>query len=273
MIEILRRHRGKVRLIAHARDAGVRCVDEQGPTGETWLRHLLRLGSRSAGPLASLTPGSLLSGHPRWWGKNERRLNPPIGLLRWLVANASAPSSDSLWGGTASRAKRERLVKGDADTIAEALRLLEAPPASQVWYVLEGQSRPDVFLETSSTVVVIEGKRTERKATTTTTWMPLRSQMLRHMDAAWEMRGTKQVLGLMIVEGDKDATAPNDHWLARADEQVRESTLNASLPHRTVDARAQIAHGFLGATTWQAVCRELGLGWPPGEEAVRIPRT
>jgi hypothetical protein len=113
--------------------------------------------------------------------------------------------------------------------------------------------------------MVIEGKRTEPKATTVTTWMPMRSQMLRHMDAAWDIRGGKRLLGLMIVEGHGDAEAvmPTDHWLTQANEQVLPSTLAASLPHRSVDERKQIADGFLGVTTWQRVCAEFGIGWPP----------
>ena len=53
--------------------------------------------------------------------------------------------------------------------------------------MLEGRSQPDACFETDAMLVVIEGKRTERKATAVTTWMRSRSQMLRHMDAALEI--------------------------------------------------------------------------------------
>ena len=237
---------------------------DRDSSAKTWLLPLLRLGSRSAGRLG-VTTSALLPGHPRWWGKNERRLDPPKALLRWLVAHASAPASDDLWGGSVTRAKRERLVARDPSTISEALRLLEGPPASRVWYVLEGRSQPDACLETDTLVVVIEGKRTERKATTLTTWMPARSQMLRHMDAAWDIRGAKRVLGLMIVEGQggAEAVTPTDYWLTQTNEQVLLPTLANSLPHRSTEELEQIADGFLGVTTWQRVCAEFRIGWPP----------
>lgn len=85
------------------------------------------------------------------------------------------------------------------------------------------------------------------------------------MDAAWDVRDGKQVLGLMIVEGPggADATVPSAHWLKQGDNQVLAETLNASLPHRSSSERDQIAGGFLGVTTWQRVCAEFGLTWPP----------
>lgn len=239
---------------------------DRDPSARTWLLSLLRLGSRSTGR-PGIPPGALLLGHPRWWGKNERRLDPPKSLLRWLVAHASTPASE-FWGSPATRAKRERLVARDASTILEALRLLNGPTASRAWYVLEGRSQPDACFETDTLIVLIEGKRTESKATTVTTWMSTRSQMLRHMDAAWEIRDGKRVLGLMIVEGPggAEAVTPTDHWLAQGDRQVLPQTLTHSLPHRSVEEQKEIAGGFLGVTTWQKVCEEFDIAWPPCED-------
>jgi hypothetical protein len=240
-----------------------RLVDED-IDGSTWLEPLLALGSRST-ETSDFHPGHLTPNQPRWWGKNERRLDPPRNLLLWLVANASPPSNDKLWGGLASRKKREKLVTRDPATIAEAHRLLKTRTQPGVWYVLEGKSAPDVYLETATAVIVIEGKRTERAATSVTTWMPRRSQILRHMDAAYEIRGAKRVFGMMIVEGNggADAVTVSDHWIKQAHEQVLEHTLTASLPHRSAEERRNISAGFLGVTTWQRVCREFGIAWPP----------
>lgn len=238
---------------------------DRDASGRTWLASLLGLGSRSGGRIDAMRVGTLMRNHPRWWGKSERRLAAPRALLRWLVCNCSRPTSATLWGGAATRVRREGLVIREPAMIAKALRLLEEAPAARGWYVLEGPSQPDACLETDSLLIVIEGKRTERKATTTTTWMPFRSQMLRHMDAAWGVRNGKRVLGLMIVEGPggADAKAPSDHWLKEGENQIQGPTLGASLPHRTQAEREEIADGFLGVTTWQRVCAEFGLPWPP----------
>lgn len=237
---------------------------QQDSTGAAWLSHLLSLGSNAKeSELQNL--GSLVAGHEGWWGVNERRLSAPPKLLEWLVHNVEKPSSPSLWGSRETRAKRERLAARDFDTIKEALELLKAGGKSD-WHVLEGESSPDAYLETEHAVIVIEGKRTEAKATMHTTWMPLRSQMLRHMDAAWEKRKGRRVYGLMIVEGDggADAIDLNDHWREESSKQRADETLEKSLPHRSAEERREIASGFLGATTWQRVCAEFDLPWPPG---------
>jgi hypothetical protein len=85
------------------------------------------------------------------------------------------------------------------------------------------------------------------------------------MDAAWDTRSGKRVFGLMIVEGQGGAKAvtPSDHWVSQADKQMLPQTLMDSLPHRSLEEREQIAEGFLGVTTWEKVCAELGITWPP----------
>jgi hypothetical protein len=175
-----------------------------------------------------------------------------------------------MWGVDATREKRKKLVARDPATIAEAIRLLKTRTRPGVWYVLEGKSAPDVFIETTNALIVVEGKRTERKATGSTTWMPKRSQMLRHMDAAYEIRGAKRVLGLMVVEGDGGTGAVNvsPHWTNQATQQILAQTLTDSLPHRSVDERNQIAAGFLGVTTWQRLCAAFSIEWPPMDDNI-----
>jgi hypothetical protein len=51
-------------------------------------------------------------------------------------------------------------------------------------------------------------------------------------------------------------------------DQLHETTVADSLPHRDPSQRNLIADGFLGVTTWQRVCAEFELGWPPYEDSV-----
>jgi hypothetical protein len=80
--------------------------------------------------------------------------------------------------------------------------------------------------------------------------------MLRHIDCAWEVRGSREVVGFFIVEGKggSDAIEVPPRWTEAASATISEEVLNASLPHRTQAEREAIAHCFLGVTTWQAVC-------------------
>jgi hypothetical protein len=68
---------------------------------------------------------------------------------------------------------------------------------------------------------------TKSKPRTITTWMPQCSQMLRHMDGAWEIREGKRVLGIMIVEGSAETGTlePDNYWRKQAHEQIKEECL------------------------------------------------
>lgn len=240
------------------------------PTGESWLEQLLRLGSFSSMALpAILDAGRLRYNHPTWWGRSERRIPPPMSLLRWLVQNATPPAKGRKWGSDSVRAKRKALVRGDAEAVRVALTELDKGYRSRAWYVLEGESSPDACVETDRILLVVEGKRTERQATSVTTWMGNRSQMLRHMDAAFDIAGRRRVLGLEIVEGpgDADAEIPSAYWLDEAKKLRSDKVLAASLPHRDVAVRGQLRDGFLGVTSWQRVCRTFCIPWPPVADA------
>jgi hypothetical protein len=173
----------------------------QDPTGATWLPRLLTLPHLSGRPPYPLR--SIAQPLTAWgWGAAEYRLSPPRTLLQWMVRNTAHLQPTTLGSSPVTIAKRQALLQGDQNTVAEALASLARPAYSaKAWYVLEGLSQPDVYLETPEVIVVIEGKRTEAGPTTHTRWMPHRHQMLRHLDCAWEVRGQRAVLGFFIVEG------------------------------------------------------------------------
>jgi hypothetical protein len=143
----------------------------------------------------------------------------------------------------------------------EALRLLRNNPEGEDWFLFEGPSQPDVYIETRDLIVIIEGKRTEPGPTKITKWMPGRHQMLRHIDCAWEVRGPKQVIGFFIVEGSDKSESVPANWLTFSRETISDRALATSLPHRGPDERSGIAGAFKGATTWQRVCREFNIEW------------
>src|SRR4029078_9689451 len=111
----------------------------------------------------------------KWWPR-EAKLAAPPGLLRWLLENAEEPRDSAAWGGRPEvRENRRRVVDRDADTLAQAFRSLEeGRPSPRAWYVLEGPSQPDVYLDSDDVVLVVEGKRTETAPTTSTAWMKVR---------------------------------------------------------------------------------------------------
>jgi hypothetical protein len=108
-------------------------------------------------------------------------------------------------------------------------------------------------------VVVLEGKRTEAGPTTNTFFMPVRHQMLRHMDAAREFYG-RPVIGLFAVEGADGTAALPPEWSVWACATVGFEVVRRSLPHRSADEQEQIVRGFAGAVTWGAIVAHFGLG-------------
>ena len=143
--------------------------------------------------------------------------------------------------------------------MTEALSLLRHNPQGEGWHIFEGETQPDVYIETSNLVVAIEGKRTEREPTTNTTWMIGRHQMLRHIDCAWEARGKKQVVGFFIVQGEGGKEEVPAKWQEFAKNTIGAEALACSLPHRGPEEQREIAACFTGVTTWERVCREFGI--------------
>jgi len=232
----------------------LQCLD---PSGRLWLQGLLELANTRKLPRPE--PGTSRLKVAKWWPR-EARLAAPQGLLRWLLENAEEPRDAAAWGRRPEvMANRRRVVDRDADTLAGALRSLQERRSSpRAWYVLEGPSQPDVYLDSADAVIVVEGKRTETAPTTSTAWMRVRHQMLRHLDAAWEHREGRRLYGLYIVEAESgtSSTEPPTTWHEAVESTISEEVLRASLPHRTPDERLQIASALLGVTTWQAVCDE-----------------
>lgn len=233
------------------------------PTGKSWLRGLLSLPHfrDDSASLDLPNVGEIVEGK---WGENEKRLQPPRSLLAWLVRNPPCALAEQSDVSENTRRNRLALLERRSETIEEALDFLARQDIpNRAWYVLEGITRPDVYLETSELTIVIEAKRTESGPTTHTKMMPVRHQMLRHIDAAWDEVQPKRLFGFFIVEGTGDASSIDvpDHWLQAAFDTVSADVILRSLPHRSGEERVHIAKCFLGATTWQAVCRAFGISW------------
>jgi hypothetical protein len=242
---------------------------DRDPTGGEWLPYLIGAASRATDVSIPAHLGELFPQHPRWWGANERRLQPPPDLLKWLVRNVSIAQVEASGDKDPVRAKRLALARGDADAIAAAIKGIDCGSWSRQWYVLEGPSAPDAFFETESILLVVEGKRTEYACTTKTKWMPRRSQLLRHMDAALEIAEGRDVYGLLIVEGHDSRPLELDNWwVDQVNAQVSQELVDRSLPHRSAEQKRRVVNGVLGGITWQRVCSDLGIPWPPDGIAV-----
>jgi hypothetical protein len=226
------------------------------PTSISWLPRLLTLPNLAGRPPLSLMSRPQPLTESAWYPM-EKPLKPAPSLLEWMVQHGDKLEPRRHDASMETRVKRQALLHRDPTTITEAMACLSRLPIPSIaWYVLEGITRPDVYLKTPDVLVVIEGKRTERYPKLYTDWMSHRHQMLRHMDCAWEVRGSRTVLGFFIVEGQGGAHALDvpSRWQSAARATIAPTAIKESLPHRTPTDRQAIADSFLGVTTWQQVC-------------------
>lgn len=239
-------------------------------TSAEWLSALLSLPECGAPEADAAVEPNPVFQHHAWVGnpasdEKEQSLSPPLSLLSWLVRNLRLLKGMKLDPANDVDRQRQQLIKRNPETIAKALEMLKRHGGSKKWYVLEGPSQPDVYLETEKTIVVIEGKRTEAGPTTHTTWMAGRHQVLRHIDAAWEIRGKRNVYGFFIVNGEDDnanSTEVPAQWREASNATWSDEAIASSLPHRGPQEQRAIRNAFLGVTTWQTVCQKLALKWP-----------
>jgi len=233
-----------------------RLYKEDG-NGESWLRKLLSLPIGGHSPC--LAPGTGFSIEDVGWGSREKRLAPPVSLLSWLIRNPRQPVYGNLSSDPNKARKRQEWIEGSGDRILEGLSLLRANPDGEDWHIFEGKTQPDVYIQTPDLLTVIEGKRTEKKPTTSTKWMVGRHQMLRHLDCAWEIAARRKLLGFFIVEGVGSTPEVPDRWVEYAGHAVCSEAKRSSLPHRGPEEQAAIVSCFAGVTTWQRVCAEFDI--------------
>lgn len=219
-------------------------------SGESWLGALLDSAEHPRRRPTRPDLGELVR---TAWSPAEHLLDAPRSLLEHLVMNPPV-------GLASEGAERARLAAGDPEVVEEALRLLRESAAlpAKAWYLLESKTHIDAYLETATAVIVVEGKRTERRPTTATKWMPLRYQMLRAIDAVWDTRRDRHVYGLYIVEGTESGVLSAE-WTRFVADTASPNVLAGSLPHRSDADRSAMGDAFLGATTWQRVCGRLDL--------------
>jgi hypothetical protein len=227
--------------------------------GADWLPQLLRLpiGGRSI----PFDPHWDLTIEDKGWGEREKKLDPPVSLLSWLIRHPRMPKDAHLSEDPVKARKRRELIEGSDARMHAALSLLRSNPSGEDWHIFEGTTQPDVFIQTADLIIVIEGKRTERETTKNTKWMPGRHQIWRHIDCAWEIKGRREVFGFLIVEGDGLNDQVPVHWMDEAEITMGHEAFASSLPHRGQEEQERIRRCFIGVTTWQMVCKEFGIDW------------
>lgn len=183
------------------------------------------------------------------YGKFEKKIMPAKSLLKHLINNIHIINKDSLGSdnGTKSYKNRIDLFALDEAKKLEALQLIENDKnCYQKWYVFEGYTHPDIYIETDNYILIGEAKRTEKSFTTKTKWLNERDQLLRHIDSVLD--SGKQVISFLIIDNELKNTAEYKIGLARYKDR---EYFKKHLPHRS-EMEINIAmKSYIGFTTWQ----------------------
>jgi hypothetical protein len=188
------------------------------------------------------------------YGNEEKLLKPQKQFLLDLVDYIRTKD------GTKMNYKKSRyqLYLGtpeerDAETI-NAKKLIDEQydnlkPNSKKWYIFEDFTHPDIFIEGTDYVIIVEGKWTEDKITTHTENLAnkngeYRCQMIRHIQAAINSTN-KKVHAFYIV--DANSKYLNELTKSAFLEQMKKETIKVN------EINQKVYDSFYGYTTWQKI--------------------
>jgi hypothetical protein len=121
-------------------------------------------------------------------------------------------------------------------------------PTADEWWRFEGVDTLDCMLITDRLVVTVTGKRDEPLAPATE-WYPVRSELVRNLEAARHYAQGKHWGSLLISE----------HEMPEGSTDALARTLAESAPHLDEEGRDELAHAYLGNLTWQQACGAVGV--------------
>ncbi len=123
------------------------------------------------------------------YGNNEKKISPPKSILIWMLQNINTLNKVKNYGAkninSETYKKRSELFSGNIKLKEDAIKIIETAnilPTSK-WFIFEGKTSPDIFIETSDAIFIGEAKRTENDITTKTIWLNKRDQLVRHIDS------------------------------------------------------------------------------------------
>ena len=187
------------------------------------------------------------------YGDNEKMLKPTKAHLLKLIDYFSKTEGTIV---PSMNKDRELLLLGNKEEREskkrEAKQLLEdnydnLSATCRDWYIFEGFTHPDVFIEGEDYVLIGEGKWTESHITINTTNLEKRNQMIRHIQAA-KNSFNKKIYAFYLV--DENCGYLDDLTQDAFKKQLTEETIKIEEKEQK-----EIAESFVGYITWQEISR------------------
>jgi len=184
----------------------------------------------------------------------EKALKPTKRHLKELVCHLSKNGKGKF---KSDNEKRQKLFAGDEKTKENALKEIEEnyeQLPSRAWYIFEGNSYPDIYIEGDDYIIIGEGKWTEPKITEGTTYLKEnRNQMIRHIQGALNSEN-KTVYAFYIVDEVYGADYLDELEKSVFEEKVKKETIKLQ-----PEEAKKIISAYKGYLTWQIIERELGI--------------
>jgi len=197
------------------------------------------------------------------YGTNEKKIPPPKLLLVWMLNNLDKLNSESLNSNvknTETLVKRKKLFTGDKEILNEALKLIDKnyPQPMRYWYIFEGYTQPDIYIETTDSIFIGEAKRTESDITTSTKWLNQRDQLIRHIDSLLDQ--SKNIYSFYILEkGEYEKGKYKKSMELYEKPEYFESNLES---HRESNLIMRAFNSYKGYIFWEDIAQIFNINFP-----------
>lgn len=188
------------------------------------------------------------------YGQNEKKIPPPKSILIWMLQNLNTLNKVKNYGvkniDSETYKKRSELFSGNIKLIDEAINAIKTKTKipDKGWYIFEGNTFPDIFIETSDSIFIGEAKRTENDITTKTIWLNQRDQLVRHIDSLLDQ--PKPIYSFYILEKEEYLKGT---YIKRMELYSKKYYFKENLKHRDDKTIERAFNSFIGFIFWENI--------------------
>ena len=197
------------------------------------------------------------------YGNNEKKIPPPKSLLIWMLQNLNDLNKVNNYGvsniSSETYKKRSELFSGNTKLIDEAINTIKTKTKlpERDWYIFEGNTFPDIFIETTDSIFIGEAKRTEKDITTKTIWLNQRDQLIRHIDSLLDL--PKPIYSFYILEKEEYLKGT---YKKRMELYSKKNYFKENLKHRDDSTIERAINSFIGFVFWEDIADCFDISFP-----------
>ena len=197
------------------------------------------------------------------YGENEKKIPPPKSILIWILENINTLNKVKNFGvkniNSETYKKRSELFSGNRKLINEAINIIksETKLPEKGWYIFEGNTFPDIFIDTSDSIFIGEAKRTENDITTKTIWLNKRDQLVRHIDSLLDQ--PKSIYSFYVLEKEEYLKGT---YKKRMELYSKKDYFKENLKHRDDKSIERAFNSFIGFVFWEDISDYFEISFP-----------